>query len=361
MASLTQTVNRAATYAEPGTLKICIQELPIPRPAAGEILVRLAFSGVCHTDYAFCMNKFRGIPATPKGQIGGHEGVGEVVAVGDGVRTVAVGSHVGIKYTAAACLNCENCLVGGESSCTSTATFKLSGYMTPGTFQQYCITSAQYATPIPASLDLAAAAPLMCGGVSVYAGLKRSGLQLGDWVVVSGAGGGLGHLAIQYARALGARVLAIDAGAKEAFCRELGADTFVDYRALDSDERLAEHIHRLTEGGAKVALICAASSKAYGQAPSWLRFRGCVVALGIPDASVSQAISIFQVVSLELRLIATAGVKTGSRLEVKECLDIAARGLVKTKLQLRKLDELETVFHEMHAGQVAGRVVLDLQ
>ncbi|KAL1888529.1 hypothetical protein Sste5346_009485 [Sporothrix stenoceras] len=331
MTSLDKTTNRAAVYAEPGTTKIEIQELPIPQPAAGEIL-----------------SIFRR-------QIGGHEGVGEVVAVGEGVRSVPTGSKVGIKYTADACLNCENCLIGGESSCTSA---KISGYMTPGTFQQFCITSAQYATPIPDSLDLAEAAPLMCGGVSVYAGLKRSGMQIGDWVVVSGAGGGLGHLAIQYARAMGAWVVAIDAGSKEKFCRELGADEFVDFAKFDDDNSLAHHIQSVTRGGAKVALICAASGKAYSQAPHWLRFRGCVVALGIPSESVGQVVSIFQFVSLELRLI---GVKTGSRLEVMECLDIAARGLVKTKLQLRKLEELESVFHEMHGGNTVGRVVLDLR
>lgn len=178
--------------------------------------------------------------------------------------------------------------------------------MTPGTFQQYCITSAQYATPIPVGLDLAEAAPLMCGGVSVYAGLKRSGVQIGDWVVVSGAGGGLGHLAIQYARAMGARVVAIDAGSKESFCRELGADEFVDFAKFKNDNGgLAQHIHRVTKGGAKVALICAASGKAYSDAPQWLRFRGCVVALGIPSESIGQALSIFQFVSLELKLIGT--------------------------------------------------------
>ncbi|CAK7231401.1 hypothetical protein SBRCBS47491_007918 [Sporothrix bragantina] len=323
MASLTETVNRAAAYAEPGTTKIDVLELPIPRPAVGEILVRLAFSGVCHTDYAFCMNEFTGIPATPVGQIGGHEGVGEVVAVGDGVHNIFIGKKVGIKYTAEACLNCENCLVGGESSCTS-AGAKISGYMTPGTFQQFCITSAQYATLIPDGLDLAEAAPLMCGGVSVYAGLKRSGVQVGDWVVISGAGGGLGHLAIQYARAMGARVLAIDSGAKEAFCLGLGADEFIDFAQFQTNESLAQHVHKVTTGGAKVALICSASGKVYNQAPSWLRFRGCLVALGIPDASVAQAISIFQVVSLELRLI---GVKTGSRLEVKDTADDVSKAI----------------------------------
>ena len=180
---------------------------------------------------------------------------------------------------------------------------KVSGYFTPGTFQQYCITSAVYATPIPDGIDLAAVAPLMCGGVSVYAGLKRGGVQVGDWVVISGAGGGLGHLAIQYARAMGARVIAIDSESKENLCRELGADHFIDFMNFNSDESLCQYIHEKTGGGAKVALMCSSSIKAYSQAPSWLRFRGTVVALGIPNAGVGKVVDIYQFITQELRLI----------------------------------------------------------
>lgn len=143
----------------------------------------------------------------------------------------------------------------------------------------------------------------MCGGVSVYAGLKRGGVQTGDWVVISGAGGGLGHLAIQYARALGARVVAIDSKSKEDLCRELGADHFVDFMGFDGDESLCQYIHEITGGGAKIALMCASSIKSYIQSPSWLRFRGTVVALGLPNAGVGKAVDIYQFVSQELKLI----------------------------------------------------------
>lgn len=241
------------------------------------------------------------VPPTLPGQVGGHEGVlpmlsfsawaaydcvyaglGEVISHGAGVNAPAIGTKVGIKYAASACLSCPNCLQGGETSCTSEA-FKLSGYMHPGTFQQYCVSPANYVTPFPADFpDLASAAPLMCGGVTVYTALKRAGVKQGDWVAVSGAGGGLGHLAIQYARVMGARVLGVDAGEKEAVVKELGAEAFLDFRAFGSDEELAGKVKEITGGGAQIALVCAATAKAYAQGLLWLSFRGKLCVLGIP-------------------------------------------------------------------------------
>lgn len=138
-------------------------------------------------------------PSLPPGNIdrGNCVGLGEVISHGEGVSTPAVGTKVGIKYAAGACLSCVACLQGGETSCRSKA-HKLSGYMYPGTFQQYVVSPANYVTPFPSDFpDLASAAPLMCGGVSVYAALKRAQVKQGDWVAISGAGGGLGHLAVQ--------------------------------------------------------------------------------------------------------------------------------------------------------------------
>lgn len=159
----------------------------------------------------------------------------------------------------------------------------MSGYLTPGTFQQYCLSAARYVTPIPDGLDLAGAAPLMCGGVTVYAALKRAALRNGDWVVVTGAGGGIGHLAIQYAKALGARVLALDAGPKKSFCVGLGADEFVDFMAHGSSENLISTVKKLTGGGAKTVLMCSSSNKAYAQAIPMLGFRGSLCCLGVPE------------------------------------------------------------------------------
>jgi propanol-preferring alcohol dehydrogenase len=246
------------------------------------------------------------------------------------VTIPAVGSKVGIKYAADACLICgtslsltwgegqharkrqsvptlpyisyrqrgiDRCLIGGETSCKQV---QISGAFTPGTFQQYVLSSARYVTPIPEGLDLASTAPLMCGGVSVYAALRRANTRPGNWVLVSGAGGGLGHLAIQYAKALGARVLGIDVGSKEALAREVGADAFVNFTSYTTDEDLAEKVHELTQGGAQVVLMCSSNSMAYSQAALWLAFRGTIVGLGVPETGDVKIVSPVHFLSDEL-------------------------------------------------------------
>ncbi|KAM0335214.1 hypothetical protein ACHAQA_000256 [Verticillium albo-atrum] len=347
--------NRAVVYLEPGTTKTDVVELPVAEPGPGEVLVKLHYSGVCHTDAAFCLNLFTTVPPTAQGQVGGHEGAGEVVALGAGITAPAIGSLVGIKFAADACLTCDNCIEGGDSTCLQT---QISGYTVPGTFQQYCRAPARYVTPIPPGLDLASAAPLMCGGISVYTALKTAGMRVGDWVVIAGAGGGLGHLGVQYAKALGGRVVGVDAAAKEGLCRELGADEFVDFAAFASDAELAARVKEITGGGARIALMCSASSKSYGQCMSWLGFRGTVACLGIPEKEGALSPNIGEMVTYEHRIIAT---KTGNRLEMKQCLELAAQGRVKTRYALRRMESLTDIFEEMEAGKIQGRIVLDLR
>ena len=127
----------------------------------------------------------------------------------------------------------------------------------------------------------------MCGGISVYAALKRAKVQPGDWVLISGAGGGLGHLAIQYGKCFGVRVLALDVGSKEDFCRGLGAEVFIDFKKFKDDETLKKEVLKVTGGGARTALMCASSEKAYAQAVGWLGFRGTLVCLGVPEGKKS--------------------------------------------------------------------------
>lgn len=234
------------------------------------------------------------------------------MAHGPGVTSPSQGTKVGIKYAASACLSCVNCLQGGETTCTSATEYKLSGYMHPGTFQQYVVSPANYVTPIPDALDLAGAAPLMCGGVSVYTALKRAGVRHGDWVVVSGAGGGLGHLAVQYARVLGGRVLGVDAGGggdKEALVRGLGAEAFLDFTAFGDGgkgaEALAARVKEITGGGAQIVLMCAASAKAYASGLMWLGFRGTLCCLGIPEPQSEPALAanVLALVAMELTIM----------------------------------------------------------
>ena len=199
--------------------------------------------------------------------------------------------------------------MGAESEC---AALKVSGFYHPGTFQQYLITSAKCATPIPEGIDLAGAAPLMCAGITVYAGLKRAHTKAGDWVLVMGAGGGLGHLAIQYAKAMGGSVIAMDIGSKEAFCKELGASFFIDFTKFATNEDLTIEVKRLVPGGVKVVLCCVGSKRAYEQAPGLLGPRGTLVCLGIPvhDGKPGERVPLFDlssIVSNELNVIGKHG------------------------------------------------------
>jgi propanol-preferring alcohol dehydrogenase len=199
----------------------------------------------------------------------------------------------------------DNCLIGGETTCSST---KISGYFTPGTFQQYVVSSATYVTPIPDGIDLAEAAPLMCAGITVYTALKRAGTRFGDWVLISGAGGGLGHLAIQYAKAIGARVIALDHGSKKAFCEELGADAFVDFTKFSKDEELKEEVWKIAKNGVKTVLCCASNNRAYEQALNFLGFRGTLVCVGVPpQGGIGESLGsrVVAMIGLELTIFGT--------------------------------------------------------
>ena len=199
-------------------------------------------------------------PTTP-GQVGGHEGVGEIVKMGPATElaTVKIGDRVGVKWIAAVCGTCPACLSGHDGVCFNQ---KVSGYYTPGTFQQYVTSQATYVTPIPDKLSSEAAAPLLCAGVTVFSALRKSNLLSGEWVAVLGAGGGLGHLATQMAaKGMGYRVIGIDRGDKRDLVLESGAEHFVDFTASQSVEK---DVKDLTGGlGVHAVLVLTAANAAY--------------------------------------------------------------------------------------------------
>jgi len=292
---------------------------------------------------------------TPIGQIGGHEGVGVVVKLGPNVTSCKIGDRVGVKWITSACLICEACLKGDDGRC---AKRKVSGYRMPGTFQQYVTSDANYVTPIPKEVNSAEAAPLLCGGVTVFVALKKANLDPGEWVALSGGGGGLGHLAIQYAKSFGLQVLAIDHGSKKDFCLDLGADAFIDFTKFD-DEGLAAEAKSITGGGAHAMLVNNASTKAYDQALTLVRYGGTLVCVGIPDGDanpIAKALPWYLIVN-KLTIVGTV---TGSRKDAIDCLGPAARGQVRTQLRIEPMGKLTQIFDEMAAGKIQGRVVLDL-
>jgi len=349
---------KAAVYDKPGSISTKIEELDMPEPGPGEVLINLTHTGVCHSDLGVMLNAWKTLPfPTQAGQVGGHEGVGKIVKMGAGTDNAAVkmGDRVGIKWMAGICEACEACRAGMDASCFSG---KVSGYYTPGTFQQYVLSPANYVTPIPDALSSDAAAPLLCAGVTVYAALRKTNADSGNFVVISGAGGGLGHLAVQFsARGIGHRVIGIDHSSKKDLVLESGAEHFIP---VDGTDDLAEAVKNLTNGlGAHAVVVCTANNAAYAGSVDLLRFGGRVVCVGIPEGDLVpiQSANPSVLVAKALEIVGSA---VGTRKQAIETMEFAARGIVKTHFRTEKMDKLTSVFEEMHKGELKGRVVLEL-
>ncbi|KAF7846236.1 hypothetical protein BT93_L4790 [Corymbia citriodora subsp. variegata] len=361
------THHKAIVYDKPGEISTKIETVETPKPGNGEVLLKMTHSGVCHSDQAVMANRWPWLPApTQAGQIGGHEGVGEVVALGPGTENsgLKIGQRAGIKWMSSACGNCLACLCGRDGCCLNG---KISGYYTPGTFQQYAIGPAHYVTPIPDGVPSDLAAPLLCAGVTVYAALRKTGAQPGDSVVIAGAGGGLGHLAVQCSRAMGFRTIGIDSASKEEFVMGLGCEKFfsLDNYSRD-DEGSAKLIKDVRDAsqlglGAVGVVVCTAANAAYTQALPMLRFGGTLVAVGIPEGAVPQPISKADPATLLAQELTIRGSAVGNRKDALETMDLAKRGLLKTYFEVQPMSALTDVFNRMEAMTLKGRVVIDLQ
>jgi alcohol dehydrogenase, propanol-preferring len=238
---------------------------------------------------------------------------------------------------------------------------KISGYYFPGSFQQYAIGPATYVTKIPDGLSSEVAAPMLCAGVTTYTALRKSGAKSGQWVVIAGAGGGLGHIATQLsAKGMAHRVIGIDAGAKEKLVLESGAEHFLDIGKFKDDDSIVEEVKKLTGGlGAHAAIVCTSSNRAYAQALRFLRFNGTLVCVGIPEGGLVPIASA-DPFSLVVEQKTITAVAVGNREEANEVLAFAARGVVKADVRIEPMEKLTDVFKEMEKGQLSGRVVLDL-
>ena len=322
-----------------------LQELPVPTPGPGEVLVKTEACGVCHTDVHAADGDWPLKPGLPF--IPGHEGIGMVVALGAGVTAVKEGDRVGVPWLYSACGHCEYCLAAREPVC---AQAQFGGYTHNGGFADFIIADPNYVARIPASLDARDAAPLICAGVTSYKGLKETQARPGQWVVVSGIGG-LGHLAVQYAKAMGLRVCTVDVDdGKLAHAARLGAE--VNFNACHPN--VVEQVNQATDGGAHGVLITAPSLPAFQQGVGMTRKWGTCVLVGIPPGEFPTPL--FDVVA---RCITIRGSFVGSRSDMAEALAFAARGAVKADIELQPLGAINTVLQRLKNGQVPSRVVLD--
>ena len=324
-----------------------IMEVEIPKVTAGKVLVKVVATGVCHTDLHAMHGDWPIKPTLPF--IPGHEGVGEVVEIGEGIHHLKVGDTVGIPWLYSACGHCDHCYAGWETLCKSQQN---SGYSVNGSFAEYCLADGDYVGVIPDGVDLLEIAPILCAGVTVYKGLKMTDAKTGDWVAISGIGG-LGHVAVQYAKTMGFNVVAIDVDdSKLELAKSLGAD--VGINALTTNVKDA--VLQATGDGCHGVLVTAVSPKAFEQAVSIIRRGGTMVLNGLPPGKFD--LSIFDMV---LDGITVRGSIVGTRLDLKEALDIAAKGKVKAHISVEPLENINDIFNRMEHGKIDGRIVIDLR
>jgi alcohol dehydrogenase, propanol-preferring len=324
---------------------LVLREWDIPVPGPGQVLVRTEACGVCHTDLHAAHGDLPGSPDLPF--IPGHEAIGRVVAVGAGVTAPKEGDRVGVPWLASACGHCEYCLTAREMLCDQV---RFGGYTRNGGFAEYVLAQADYVARIPEGLPPGEAAPIICAGVTTYKGLKVSGARAGEWIAISGAGG-LGHLAIQYARALGLQVCVIDVdGAKLAQAEALGADVGIDARAGDP----VAAVRKATGGGAHGVLVTAPSLGAFREGVGMTRKGGTCVLIGLPPGDFP--LPLFDVVA---GCISVRGSFVGNRRDMEEALAFAAAGKVRALVAPRPLSAVNEVLDDLAHGRVASRVVLE--
>ncbi|MDN3557760.1 alcohol dehydrogenase AdhP [Halomonas maura] len=330
------------SFGEP----LSLEEVEVPRPGRGEILVKVAASGVCHTDLHAAHGDWPVKPEPPF--IPGHEGVGHVAAVGEGVTHLQEGDRVGVPWLYSACGHCEHCLGGWETLCESQQN---TGYSVNGGFAGYTLADAGYVGRLPDNVDFLEIAPVLCAGVTVYKGLKMTDTRPGQWVVISGIGG-LGHMAVQYAKAMGLNVAAVDIDdAKLALAKRLGASVTVNAMTTDPAAYLKREI-----GGAHGVLVTAVSPKAFEQAQGMVRRGGTISLNGLPPGDFP--LPIFDTV---LNGITVRGSIVGTRQDLQEALDFAGEGKVKATVHGDRLENINDVFQRMIEGRIEGRVVLDMR
>lgn len=310
---------------------------------AGEALLNMECCGVCHTDLHVKNADF----GDKAGVTLGHEGIGVVEEVAEGVTSLKVGDRASIAWFFEGCGTCEYCTTGRETLCRSV---KNAGYTVDGGMAEKAIVKADYAVKVPDGLSSDAASSITCAGVTTYKAIKVTSIQPGQWIVISGMGG-LGNLALQYAKnVFNAKVIAVDINDKQLeFAKELGADMIINPLNDNVGEVIQEKI-----GGAHAAVITAVAKSAFNDAVNAVRAGSRVVAVGLPTESMDLSIP-----RLVLDGIEVIGSLVGTREDLREAFHFGAEGLVVPKCQSRHMDEINDIFKEMEDGKFTGRMVIE--
>lgn len=334
---------KAAVVTKDKTVSVEEKQLRPLQP--GEALVQTEYCGVCHTDLHVKNADFGDVT----GIVLGHEGIGKVIEIAEGVTSLKVGDRVSIAWMYESCGHCEYCTTGRETLCRDV---KNAGYTVDGAMAEQVIVSADYAVKVPDNLDPAVASSVTCAGVTTYKAVKVSNIRPGQWIGIFGIGG-LGNLAVQYAKHVyGAKVIAFDINDdKLAFAKEVGADVVVNLLNEDPVTKAKE----LTDGkGLDATVITAVAKTPFNQAIDVVKAGARVVAVGLPVDKMD-----LDIPRLVLDGIQVIGTLVGTRQDLQEAFQFAAEGKVVPKVTLSKIEEINEIMEEMEQGKITGRMVID--
>ncbi len=324
--------------------RLSIEEVERPRPEADEVLIQVEACGACHSDLHVAdgdWTQLAGIVKRPL--ILGHEIAGQVVEKGGRVRDLQIGDRVGVPWIHWSCGECEFCREGNENLCTRQ---KITGVTVDGGYAEFVKAPATHTLKIPDGLSALEAAPLFCAGLTVYRALKGS-IVAGQRLAVFGVGG-LGHLAVQFGRAFGAEVTAIDISEEKLeLARTLGASDALNAATTDVIKQLRR------KGGVHVSLVTSAAKAAYDTAFAGLRPTGTLLVVGLPAENIC-----FPPILMAAREVRIRASTVGTRQELREVLSIAAAGQVRCQVVARPLAQANEVLDQLRRGQVSGRIVL---
>ena len=327
---------------------LSIEQMDPPKLEAHEVLLAVEACGVCHSDLHVADGDWPQIvPITKLPLILGHEIAGRVVEKGSAVDSLKVGDRVGVPWVHWTCGECDFCRAGNENLC---AKQKITGVTVDGGYAEFMKAPATHALKIPDGLSSVDAAPLFCAGVTVYRALQHAKIQPGQRLAIFGVGG-LGHLAVQIGRELGAVITAIDiSDEKLAHAKNVGAATTLNAASVNVVKELRR------AGGAHVALVTSAAKAAYDSAFPCVRATGMLLVVGLPSESIS--FPPIMMAATEVRIQASS---VGTREDLRHVLEMAASGRLHTQVSQRPLAQVNEVLAELRSGSVAGRIVLSPQ
>ncbi len=329
-----------AAVLEAAQAPVVVKAVDVPDPAAGEVRVKMEACGICHSDL-FVAGLARP-PLVPL--ILGHEGIGRVEAVGSGVTGWAPGDRVGITFLAATCGECEWCRSGRGRFCPRQ---RNSGYSVHGVLAVYACVPAQHLIRVPDDLPAAAAAPLCCAGWTAYGAVREAQLKTDQTIALFGMGG-LGHLAVQYARHRGLRVAAVDVSPEKlALAQSLGA-------AITLPAGEAARSLQKEHGGADAAIVFAPSAAAIDEAFRSLKRTGTLVLVALVNDRFP-----LPIVDAVLKGMTVRGSFLGTRQDLEDVFRLAQSGAVRAEAHPHALAKVPELLAKMERGELLGRAVIE--